>query len=81
MQLDFSLCGKNLIGIVFDDEQYWRIDAVHAAVESVEAEAVMLGAVEQAPWTALGTRRQVKAQLQQASRTWQTSPTACNSHH
>jgi len=37
---------ENLVGIVLDDEQYGRIDAVHTAVERVETEAVTLGAVE-----------------------------------
>ena len=52
-----------LVGVVLDDEEDGRVDAVHAAVQRVEAESVFLGAVEQAPRTALGTRRQVKAQL------------------
>jgi len=50
-----------LVGIVLDDEQYGRVDATHAAVESVETEAVVLGAVKQTPRTALRTRRQVIA--------------------
>jgi len=54
---------RNLIGVVFDDEQYWRVDATHTAIQSIETEAVILRAVQQTPRTALCTRRQVKAQL------------------
>jgi len=54
---------KNLVRIVFNDKQYWSIDATHAPVESIETETVVLRTVQQAPWTALCTCRQVIAQL------------------
>ena len=47
----------NLVRIVFNHEQYRRIDTTGAAVQRLETEAMVLGAVEQTPRTALGTGR------------------------
>lgn len=54
---------NNLIGVVFNDEQYRCVDATHTAIERLETEAVMLRAVQKSPRTTLGARRQVKRQL------------------
>ena len=53
----------NLVRIVFNNEQYRSVDTTHAPVQSVETEAVILRAVQQAPRAALSTGRQVIAQL------------------
>ena len=50
--------------IVPDDDDDGRVDASHAAIQGLEAEAVCAGAVDKMPGTSLGARRQVLYQLQ-----------------
>ena|SRR6218665_931666 len=53
------------VAVIFDDQKNGRVDSKHLAIQRLQTEAVLIRTVDELPRTTLGTRRQVKAQLQQ----------------
>ena len=48
---------------ILDDQQHGAVHVYHVAVHGLEAEAVLLRAVDEVPRVALRARREVEAQL------------------
>ena len=74
---DYSCCDTYVVVGILDDQHDGTVHPLHVAVQGLQGEAVLLGAVDQSPGVADGPRRHVLIQLVKTQRQIQDSSQYC----
>ena len=74
---DYSCRDTHVVVGILDDQHDGTVHPLHVAVQGLQGEAVLLGAVDQSPGVSDGPRRHVLIQLVKTQRQIQDSSQYC----